>query len=65
MKDERRRMDTEKRLAKRVDFLRKSIYISYRNMYEAMNTLSCKSLYETINNRFNAHLSETSIMIGE
>ena len=42
------RMDTEKRLAKRVDFLRNSIYISYRNTYEAMNTLSCESLYEAI-----------------
>ena len=42
------RMDTEKRLAKRLNFLRKSIYISYRNMYEAMNTLSCESLYEAI-----------------
>ncbi len=41
-------MDTEKRLAKRVDFLRNSIYISYRNMYEAMNTFSCESLYEAM-----------------
>jgi len=43
------RMDTEKRLAKRVDFLRKSIYISCGNINEAMNTLSCRSLYEAIN----------------
>ena len=42
------RMDTEKRLAKRVDFLRKSIYISCGNINEAMNTLSCGSLYEAI-----------------
>jgi len=41
-------MDTEKRLAKRVAFLRKSIYISYGNINEAMNTLSCGSLYEAI-----------------
>ena len=42
------RMDTEKRLAKRLDFLRKSIYISCGNINEAMNTLSCESLYEAI-----------------
>ena len=41
-------MDTEKRLAKRVAFLRKSIYISCGNINEAMNTLSCGSLYEAI-----------------
>ena len=41
-------MDTEKRLAKRVDFLRNSIYISYGNINEAMNTLSRESLYEAM-----------------
>ena len=41
-------MDTEKRPAKRLDFLRNSIYISYGNINEAMNTLSCGSLYEAI-----------------
>ena len=41
-------MDTEKRPAKRVAFLRNSIYISYGNINEAMNTLSCGSLYEAI-----------------
>ena len=42
------RMDTEKRLAKRLNFLRKSICISCGNINEAMNTLSCGSLYEAI-----------------
>jgi len=46
-------MDTEKRTAKRLDFLRKSIYISYGNINEAMNTLSCESLYEAIRHRDN------------
>ena len=41
-------MDTEKRPAKRLNFLRKSIYISCGNINEAMNTLSCGSLYEVI-----------------
>jgi len=45
-------MDTEKRLAKRVAFLRKSIYISCGNINEAMNTLSCGSLYEAIRGFF-------------
>ena len=44
-------MDTEKRPAKRLNFLRKSIYISCGNINEAMNTLSCGSLYEAINMR--------------
>jgi len=44
----KRRMDTEKRLAKRLNFLRKSIYISCGNINEAMNTLSCGSLCEAI-----------------
>ena len=42
------RMDTEKRPAKRLNFLRKSIYISCGNINEAMNTLSCGFLYEAI-----------------
>jgi len=41
-------MDKEKRLAKRVNFLRKSIYISCGNINEAINTLSCESLFEAI-----------------
>ena len=41
-------MDKEKRPAKRLNFLRKSIYILCGNINEAMNILSCGSLYEAI-----------------
>jgi len=59
-------MDTEKRPAKRVDSLRKSIYISYRNINEAMNTLSCGSLYEAISIFYyicNYHLEMAEVLL--